>query len=230
MTASQSSDAEAPGTTPARFMPEHKIDNYVSERGAKAYYQDHQDKLHRKLSDKRERRILAEYLQALRPIDKLLDCPSGFGRLLSLCKEHADAVVEADFSPSMLALNQELHGEQADYLQCSALEIPRDDDSFDVAISVRLSHHLESKEDRLKHIAELCRVADKGVVMTFFSSTSLKDRLRRLRRIWNKKKPKNTLSPAEVQAQFEKCGFKVDLMRPLARIGSGHIYVLARRR
>ena len=213
-----------------RFMPEKKLDNYVSERGARAYYDDHQKKLHRKLSDRRERRILDDFLKRAAPIGELLDCPSGFGRLLSLFREHAERVVEADFSPSMLALNEELHGEQASYLQCSALEIPRADQDLDVAVSIRLSHHLDDKQDRLRHIAELCRVSKRAVVMTFFSSKSLKDRMRRLRRLWNKKRPKNTLSPDEVKTQFEASGFAVDAMRPLARIGSGHVYVLARRR
>ncbi|MFK7739557.1 MAG: class I SAM-dependent methyltransferase [Planctomycetota bacterium] len=213
-----------------RFMPASKIDNYVSERGAKAYFDDHQNKLHRKVSDRRERRILSDFLQRCAPIGDLLDCPSGFGRLLSLCREHAERVTEADFSPSMLALNEDMNGEKASYLRCSALEIPRPDDSFDVAISVRLSHHLDDKQDRLRHIDELCRVARSGVVLTFFSTKSLKDRMRRLRRLWNKKRPKNTLSPDEVRAQFEARGFQVDAMTPLARIGSGHVYVLARRR
>ena len=213
-----------------RFMPASKIDNYVSTRGAKAYFDDHQNKLHRKVSDRRERQILADYLSRCAPIGDLLDCPSGFGRLLSLCREHAKRVVEADFSPSMLSLNEELHGEQAQYMRCSALDIPRPDDSFDVAVSIRLSHHLEERSDRLQHIAELCRVARSGVVLTFFSSKSLKDRMRRLRRMWNGKRPKNTLAPEEVRAQFEASGFVVDAMRPLARIGSGHVYVLARRR
>ena len=211
------------------FMPAPKVENYVSERGARAYFEDHRDKLHRRVSDKRERLILDDYLRRCAPIGRLLDCPSGFGRLLDLCDRHAEQVVEADFSPSMLALNEQLHGSAASYLQCSALEIPEPDDAFDVAISIRLSHHLESREDRLRHIDELCRVAEKGVVLTYFSSKSLKDRLRRLRRLWNKKKPKNTLSPDEVQQRFAERGFTVEAARPLSRIGSGHVYVLARR-
>lgn len=227
MTATPRPDSAASGRQD--FMPAPKVENYVSERGARAYFEDHRDKLHRRVSDKREREILADYLQRCAPIGKLLDCPSGFGRLLELCKQHATEVVEADFSPSMLALNEQLHGDQARYLQCSALEIPEADDAFDVAISIRLSHHLESREDRLAHIDELCRVAGKAVVLTYFSSKSLKDRLRRLRRLWNKKKPKNTLSPEEVQQRFAARGFVVDAQRPLSRIGSGHVYVLARR-
>lgn len=217
-----------PGTD---VMSLGKVENYRSERGARAYYEDHQRKLHRRWSDRRERRILREFLQRCGTIGSLLDVPCGFGRLFSLFAEHAREIVEADLSPTMLALNEELHEKRAaGYLECSALQIPRPDRSFDVVASIRLNHHLESQEARLAHIAELCRVADRAVVMTYFSSASLKDRLRRLRATFNKKRPKNTLSPREVELAFASHGFVVERRAPLSRLGSGHDYVLARRR
>ncbi len=212
------------------FMAPHKIDNYRSERGAKAYFEDHQKKLHRKLSDRRERKILREFLGLCGPIDRMLDAPSGFGRLLDLFREYADHIVESDFSETMLALNEQLHGNgTASYLHCSALEIPRPDRTFAVAASIRLSHHLESVEDRLRHIRELCRVSQRHVIMTYFSATSLKNRLRRMRSMWNGKRAKNVLSAEQVAEEFARSGFRVVQSRPLARIGSGHVYVLASR-
>ena len=219
------------------LMSTAKVDNYRSQRGASAYYQDHQSKMHRRLSDRRERRILSEFLTRCastrdgRKLGSLLDCPSGYGRLIGLFREHADAVIEGDFSPSMLALNEELHGDEArEYLQCSALDVPRPDRTFDAVVSIRLSHHLDEVEDRRQHIRELCRISDDVVILTFFSATSLKNRLRRLRALWNKKRPKNTLAPKEVRRTFAECGFEVARMVPLARVGSGHVYTLARRR
>jgi ubiquinone/menaquinone biosynthesis C-methylase UbiE len=212
------------------FMSAPKAQNYRSERGARAYHDDHQNKLHRKFSDRRERRILQDFFHRCGPVEQLLDVPCGFGRLLDLFGAHAGEVVEADFSPSMLALNRELHGDDAaQYLECSALEIPRPDGCFDAAVSIRLSHHLDAHDDRLRHVRELCRVSRRFVVLTFFSGTSLKNRLRRLRGRWNHKRPKNTLLPQEVREEFARQGFRVAAMKPLARIGSGHVYTLARR-
>ncbi|MCA8953961.1 MAG: class I SAM-dependent methyltransferase [Planctomycetes bacterium] len=218
------------GEPPTDAMSATKIANYRSERGAHAYLDDHRQKLHRRVSDRRERRILRDFLTRIGRTGLLLDLPCGYGRLLELLATAAERVVEADFSGSMLTLARQLHGELAsEYLECSALAIPRPDRSFGVAVSVRLNHHLESRAARLAHIAELCRVADTAVVMTFFSAASLKNRLRQLRRLWNGKTPKNALAAAEVRAEFGRRGFAVERMVPLARIGSGHVYVLARR-
>lgn len=220
--------ARSDGPTPV--MAPAKVDNYRSERGARAYFADHQVKLHRRWSDRRERRILRTLLARCPAGGTLLDVPCGYGRLLDLFAAHAREVVEADLSPSMLALGRELHGGlAADYLECSALAIPRPDAAFDTVVSIRLSHHLESEVARRAHIAELCRVARSAVIMTYFSSTSLKNRLRCLRARWNGKRPKNAMARSEVAAAFASNGFQVVATVPLSRIGSGHDYVLALR-
>ncbi len=210
------------------YMSAAKLANYRSERGARAYLDDHRKKLHRRWSDRRERRILTELLGAAAPVGRLLDVPCGFGRLLDLLRDHAAEVVEADVSESMLALNAELHGDDAaEYLRCSALDIPVPDRAFDTTVSVRLNHHLDTEADRLRHLDELCRVTRGRVVLTFFSSSSWKDRLRRLRRRFDGKRPKNTLAPAQVVQRFAQNGFRVDALRPLSRLASGHVYVRA---
>lgn len=211
-------------------MSQAKIDNYHSVRGAQAYYDDHQTKLHRRYSDRRERQILTRFLGRVERGGRLLDAPCGFGRLFEVLSEHADAVVESDFSPTMLQLNRSLHGGRAAaYLECSALEVPRPDRYFDTVVSVRLNHHLETERDREAHIRELCRLSDNAVVFTYFSRSSLKNRLRQLRSLWSKKRPKHTLTREQVRAVLAESGFATVAQRPLSRLGSGHVYVLARR-
>ncbi len=212
-------------------MPDWKLDNYRSERGAHAYLHDHETRIHRKWSDKVERRILVRYFEELareRPIGRTLDCPSGFGRMLTLLREHAPEVVEADVSPQMLELNRERHGDlAADYVETSALEIPFADRSFDLVVSIRLSHHLESEEAREAHLRELCRLADRAVILTWFSSTSLKNRLRQFRARFTPKRQKNTIHPARVREIFAEEGFELRRSLPLSRLGSGHRYGMA---
>ncbi|MHC4515210.1 MAG: class I SAM-dependent methyltransferase, partial [Planctomycetota bacterium] len=124
-------------------IEDSKLRNYDSERGAHAYRADYQNKLHRKLSDRLERRIFDKLLRQLGPCASVLDLPCGAGRLHGLLKDHAPRVIEADFSSTMLALNREHHQELDDrYLRCSALEIPLAERSVELVVSVRLSHHI----------------------------------------------------------------------------------------
>ena len=205
-------------------MPRSKIDNYRSARGANAYKQDYQDKLHRRYSDKRERKIFARLFEISGPCQSILDLPCGAGRLLGLFRDHAAKVYEADFSPSMLRLNRDDHrSAAAGYTECSGLEIPFTDHSLDLVASIRLSHHLEQRADRHRHLSELFRVARKAVIVSWFSHTSLKNRLRQLRAPFNKKKPKNTLRTREVQTLAADHGFRTAAAIPLSRFGSGHV-------
>lgn len=211
-------------------VPQSKLDNYNSVRGAVAYKSDYEQKLHRKLSDRLERRIFAEYLARVGPCQRLLDLPCGAGRLYELLQQHAARVLEADWSATMLQLNRDDHGGRAGgYLRCSALAIPLPDRAVDVAVSVRLSHHIDALADRERHVRELCRVADRAVVMTFFAHWSLKNVLRRLRQPIDRKRPKNTLRRADVHRLAAAAGFRVARMRSLSAIGSGHVFALLER-
>ena len=53
-------------------MRQDKLDNYRSERGALAYQSDHQRKLHRRWSDRRERHIFHRFLGRLAPMGEKL--------------------------------------------------------------------------------------------------------------------------------------------------------------
>jgi ubiquinone/menaquinone biosynthesis C-methylase UbiE len=211
-------------------MQQSKLQNYNSGRGASAYKADYQNKVHRKLSDRRERAILTDYFAQVGAVDTILDLPCGHGRLSDLLHGHCKKLIEADWSFSMVALNQRDHGARADlgpgarrYLRCSALQIPLPDRSVDVVVSFRLSHHLETQELRELHLRELFRVARKAVIVTWFSATSLKNRLRQIRVALGKKKPKNVLLNDRVRAIAAECGYSQRAAKPLFLVGSGHV-------
>ena len=214
------------------FMSEGKLQNYNSERGARAYRDDYSNKVHRKLSDELERKILARYFDRIGPVDTMLDCPCGAGRLLCFFQSRAKKVYEGDWSQTMLRLNREDHRDGASnrdgvaYVRCSALEIPFPDRQMDLVVSIRLSHHLEKVTDREDHLRELFRVADKAVIATWFSATSLKNRLRQLRVKLVGKRPKNTLHTARVRTIAAECGFRMVGRTPLSRLSSGHVFGL----
>ena len=158
------------------------------------------------------------------PIDSVLDLPCGHGRLSDLLKDRCQTLLEADWSLTMVQLNQQDHGAQdRRYLRCSALEIPLPDRAVDVAVSFRLSHHLETQQLREQHLRQLFRVANKAVIVTWFSATSLKNRLRNLRATFSNKKPKNVLYSSRVRELAQESGFSEHAAKPLFLVGSGHV-------
>jgi ubiquinone/menaquinone biosynthesis C-methylase UbiE len=212
-------------------MQQQKLENYNSRRGAEAYKADYDTKLHRKLSDKRERALLERYFARIGACGSILDLPCGHGRLSGFLLARCKHLVEADWSFTMVGLNRRDHGEdRRSYVRCSALEIPLPDRSVDVALSFRLSHHLETQDLRERHLGELFRVADRAVIVTWFSAGSLKNRLRLLRVRFGGKKPKNTLRDARVRQLADDHGFAQDIAKPLFLVGSGHKVALFLRR
>ena len=205
-------------------MQRSKLQNYNSTRGAEAYKADYQNKLHRKWSDKRERALLAQYFAEIGHVESILDLPCGHGRLSDLLKSKCDRLIEADWSFTMVSLNQRDNGLDARrYFRASALEIPLPDRSVDVVVSFRLSHHLETPELRERHLRELFRVAKQTVVVTWFSATSLKNLLRQVRSKLTGKRPKNVLRNERVRAIAVEAGYVQQQAKPLFLIGSGHV-------
>jgi ubiquinone/menaquinone biosynthesis C-methylase UbiE len=213
-------------------MQRAKMLNYDSTRGAEAYKADHANKLHRRLSDRRERDLLLRCFSEIGRVHSILDLPCGHGRLSGLLRDHCRELIEADWSSSMVSLNRADHGvDGRRYLRASALQIPLPSRSVDVVVSFRLSHHLESKELREQHLRELFRVAGRAVILTWFSATSLKNLLRELRvRLGSRKGRKNVLSGGRVRAIAGECGFEQRRAKPLFRIGSGHVVGFFQRR
>lgn len=218
-------------------MQQGKLQNYNSGRGAEAYKADYQNKLHRKFTDRRERALLQRYFAEVGPVGTLLDLPCGHGRLADLLQDQCDHLIEADWSFTMVSLNQRDHGAREDlrpgarrYMRCSALQIPLPDQSVDAVVSFRLSHHLESQELRELHLRELFRIGRRAVIVTWFSATSLKNRLRQVRVALGNKKPKNVLRNDRVRAIAAEAGYDQRLAKPLFLIGSGHVLGLFLRR
>jgi ubiquinone/menaquinone biosynthesis C-methylase UbiE len=212
-------------------MPASKLVNYASERGALAYRADYQNKLHRKVSDAIERRLFERLFAELGPVASVLDVPCGAGRLQSLLRQNSRFLIEADWSPSMLAVNRTDHVDSTvPYLRCTALALPLRDRAVDLVVSVRLSHHLEQLADRERHLLELFRVARRGVICTWFSATSVKNLLRRLRAPFDRKKPKNVLHVNQVKTLAAQAGFQTVRCLPLSRLSSGHVFGLFMRR
>ncbi|PCJ52516.1 MAG: hypothetical protein COA70_12275 [Planctomycetota bacterium] len=213
-------------TLPERLAAYHAAD------GAEEYL-DEYTKLHRKISDKRERKLLDRYFERIGSVSTALDLPCGWGRYMPMLRAQGAEVIEADYSGSMVAKvvdvfpNTPLLGR----MRCFGHKIPLHDQAMDVVFSMRLNHHLVDPVVRREHVEELFRVSSRFVIFSYFDSASLKNVIRKARTKMglSKKRPKNTLRRTQVQALAKEAGFKILEDPMLFVVGSGHRLVLAER-
>jgi len=212
-------------------LPE-RLAAYHSDEGAEEYL-DEYVKVHRKISDRRERRLLDRWRQIIGAQRTALDLPCGWGRYLPWLSDEGCKVIQADYSGSMIAKSRKLHpgNPVLGGMRCFGHRIPLRDEAMDLVFSMRLNHHLVDPDVRRDHIRELFRVSDKWVIFTYFDHASLKNALRRARTAVGlcKKPPKNTMRRDEVHRMAKEAGFEIVADPQLFRIGSGHRLVLARR-
>lgn len=201
---------------------------YQQVENAAAYNLAYRQKLLKRSSTRREFELLRAHIGRVGRSRVILDLPCGGGRLTPAFADSADLVIEAD-----IALGQVLFGRHESsvatpraWITASAFHIPLRDRSVDGAVSVRLNHHLPTPEERERHLTELLRVSRRFVIMTFFDHRSLKNRLRRLRRPFDRQPPKLTMTTERVAAIARDCGATLVAAPPLSRIGSGHRYAL----
>ncbi len=212
-------------------MDKNLLDKYNSREGALSYVAEYDDKLHRKLSNVTEFKILARIFSTVGSVESILDIPSGFGRFRDFFRARSQRLVEGDWSLEMLRENRE-QGESPDdvsFVRADARSLPFADQSIECVVSIRLSHHIPDREHRYKHFDELFRVARRWVVATYFDEYSFKNLLRELRRPFNNKRSKWTLKTSEVRALGRARGFEMLHSIPIFRLSSGHRYALLRR-
>lgn len=201
---------------------------YQRIENAATYNLAYRDKFLKRSSTRREYALIARHLARVGRSRVILDLPCGGGRLTPAFAESAGLVIEAD-----IALGQLLYGRQQSsvatprvWMTASAFHIPLRDQAVDGTISVRLSHHLPTEAERERHLAEILRVSRRFVIMTYFDHHSLKNRLRRLRRPFDRQPPKMTMTTARVAEIARAHGARLVDAPPLSRIGSGHRYAL----
>ncbi len=208
-----------------------RLAEYDSPEGAREYLEEY-EKLHRRLSDRREKAILRRWFAGLEPVGTVLDLPSGWGRYTPELQVLGRSLVRADYSGEMLRLARRLFPDPPALGAFRAFghRIPARDRAFDLVFSMRLNHHLPDPEVRRGHLREILRVSAHYALFSYFDAASLKNRLRELeRRLGRPKRAKNTLRRAEVEALIREAGFEIVESRLLFLLGSGHRLVLARR-
>jgi ubiquinone/menaquinone biosynthesis C-methylase UbiE len=157
-------------------------------------------------------RVLADFVGGLhdRPI---LDVGTGTGRAALLLSRGGAHVTAVDASEEMLAIARRRAADEGATIRflvgdAHTLEFP--DRSFDVAVSLRVLMH--SPEWR-RCIAELCRVADRLVILDYPSKLSVAWLQSTVRRVLHgfgvKTEPYRVFTHAEIAQALSQGGFRV---------------------
>lgn len=147
--------------------------------------------------DRLERRALRRLLALVpngRPL-RVLDIPSGYGRMSDEWASRALFVVSADRSDKILRAG--LHGEAGPpRVCCDIRNLPFRDGAFDLACVVRLWHHFRDPQARASAFAELRRVTTGHLILTYYRTVPLHAAFRRVNRWWRRRVTIGMLDPA----------------------------------
>jgi ubiquinone/menaquinone biosynthesis C-methylase UbiE len=183
----------------------------------------------RKRSKHRAEIKLVRRAVAAVPRGTILDVPCGGGRVAKLLAESGFQVTAADLSPAMLSIAAENLGKlrnvhAVEHRDIEALDYPAQ--SFDAIISFRLFHHFPAPEIRARAVGELCRVAKRHVLLSYFSPLSFTALKRGIQERWLGRARQKYHTPlSEVRGYFEQNGFR--LVKNYARIPLIHTLHLA---
>jgi ubiquinone/menaquinone biosynthesis C-methylase UbiE len=189
------------------------------------------------LWDEAEKIVLKKILKG-RKFEHAADIGGGFGRNSSLLQHYAKKVVLIEPSSKLLEISKKYIKKEDGFgrIQATASKIPLKDGELDLAIMMRVMHHLPSPEEELK---EVYRVLDKKAtfILEVASSSHFKNKLKYLAKF--KKIPKEPLEqrslenikigsipfsshhPETIEATLKKIGFKIESKYSVSNLRSG---------
>ena len=219
-------------------LPEYSRRHLDPDQAA-AYRVKFQRSLSRRLSTRREERLVAAALDralawlareqgVAAQVASLLDYPSGAGRFAPLCAERVAGYLPGDHSPHMLDLTEAalrgagLAGKQLGRTEGDARSMALADDAVDVALCMRLLHHFPERDDRVRILSELRRVTRGPLVTSFLDADSWKQRrhIAGLSRTGRKSR-RVLVSPTEFAKELRAAGWHLVASWPLSSLFSG---------
>jgi ubiquinone/menaquinone biosynthesis C-methylase UbiE len=157
-------------------------------------------------------RVLTNMIGRIKDRD-ILDVGTGTGRAALLFARGGARVTAVDASKEMLAIARQRAGAQMVEVKfqlgdAHALEFS--DRSFDAVVSLRLLMHAPNWR---RCVAELCRVADRLVVVDYpsaYSAALVESLARKLTHSAGMRtEPYRVFTPATIAEAFDRCGFRV---------------------
>lgn len=176
-------------------------------------------------TDRRERRAIRHLLRSATPRDGIwLDAPCGAGRLSD---ELPGRAIQVDRDPNMVLAAGGVRSRAC----ASVHALPFADDTFAGALCMRLLQHIATPVERTTILAELARVTDGPIVVSFFDARSLQHLRRRLRPLLGKRRSgRFAVSRGNFRRELQAAGLEVVAIRSLLRFVGEQTIVLARRK
>ncbi len=163
-------------------------------------------------------------------LDLVLDVPCGAGRWTSLLRRAGGRYLGVDLSLPMLRVCREAEGIQGRLVQASAWALPLEDREADLAACLRLLHHVREEEGRRALVRELCRVAERALLLTFLDGDSPKQWLHRKKgRLLGRPLRRPTWTRGALEETAREGGFELVRYWPLSPWFSGQTLALFRR-
>ncbi len=189
--------------TRKRFSTEASAQKYARSLGGTATH-------------RREVVCIRAALSGLAAGSRVLDLPSGTGRLLPLLVEMGFRVTEADSSRHMIEQarkSAEAHGiaDGTEFRVEDAFETGFEDNAFEAVLCNRLFHHFREVKVRRRCLRELGRICRGPIVVSFFCESSLGAIVFRLRN-WLRRRPPADRIPIprrQFVADVEAAGLRV---------------------
>ncbi|NOY63748.1 MAG: class I SAM-dependent methyltransferase [Gammaproteobacteria bacterium] len=163
--------------------PKLEFSEKYDQKHAEQYFHKHKAGFWRNLSNQREQSIARKALQIAGNPKSVLDLPSGTGRFWELLCEQSDRkICAADYSQAMLDVAMKERPEtitrRIETFQCSAFDIPKEDNFVESVCCMRLIHHIGERADRVAIFKEFARVATDTVCFSLWIDGNMQARRR----------------------------------------------------
>lgn len=108
---------------------------------------------------------MKKFIDYIKDSDKVLDLGCGNGRLLEILKKKDIDYIGLDASKELLKIASKKYPEYK-FLIGDVLDLPFDNNTFDIIFSIAVLHSIPGEESRLKAFSEIKRVLKKDGILT----------------------------------------------------------------
>jgi SAM-dependent methyltransferase len=160
-----------------------------------------------------EQSIVSRFLQKHPEGIWVLDVPCGMGRFNDVLARYNDNVLSIDKRLGRSAYTvSSMRSHSTVAIQGDALSLPLRNDSVDVALCIRLTHHL-NKDNTVKLLKELGRVAIE-VLITFYNADTFRAKYRRFKKMVRSKHPVYSYSMSNIMDMAAAAGLSIVSIYP----------------
>lgn len=167
-------------------VPDLEFSKKYRHEHALEYFWKHERGFSRRFSTVLERHMARRALARAGHPRTVLDLPCGSGRFWPVLAERGDRVIyAADLNQPMINVGRQMRPPalvaRVQTFEASAFAVPRPDDFVECVFSMRLMHHIEEPEHRVRMLREFARLASQTVLVSLWVDGNYQAWRRRVR-------------------------------------------------